>query len=126
MPHVSNVVRRLAVAATVALITGLAGCGGGGSADIVVVGSPPPVTALGIVLTRTGPETVQVDWSDDPFVDFFTVSRDGFVLSDVRSSTTLIDASVVFDQSYCYLVTGHDQAGNLIAASDRACITIIP
>src|SRR4030088_7912 len=125
MSHFSVLVRRLAVAGSVALVTGFAGCGGGGSADVVVVASPPPVTALGIVLTRTGPETVQVDWSDDPFVDFFTVSRDGFVLADVRS-TTLIDNSVVFDQSYCYLVTGHDRAGNLIAASDRACITIFP
>ncbi len=117
--------RRLFLAAALGVVGLVAGCGGGGSADVVVVTTPPPVTALGIVLTRTGPETVQVDWSDDSFVSVFTVFRDGGKLADVRS-TTLIDGSVVFDQSYCYLVTGYDGAGNLIAQSDRACITIVP
>ncbi len=116
--------RRWALAAALAFVGLVAGCGGGGSADVVVV-TPPPVTALGIVLTRIGPETVQVDWSDDSFVSVFTVFRDESKLADVRS-TTLIDNSVVFDQSYCYLVTGYDGAGNLIAQSDRACITIVP
>ncbi len=71
--------RRLVVAAAVVYLAMVAGCGGG-SADIVVVG-PPPATALDIVLTRTGPQTVQVDWSDDPAVASFTVSRDGRVLA---------------------------------------------
>jgi hypothetical protein len=125
MSHFSVFLRRSAFAAAVSIAAVLAGCGGGGSADVVVVATPPAVTALGIVLTRTGPVTVQVDWSDDPFVDTYTVSRDGRVLANVNS-TTVIDNSVVFDQSYCYLVTGYDRFGNLIAASDQACITIFP
>ena len=63
--------------------------------------------------------------SDDPAVATFTVSRNGSPLANVNS-TTLIDNSVVFDQSYCYLVTGFDQFGNLIAESGQACITIVP
>lgn len=113
--------RRLAAAGALAF---LAGCGGGGGADVVVIVEPTPfVAALEIVLTRIGPETVQVDWSDDPFVDVFTVSRDGGVLVDT-TVTTLIDDSVVFDRDYCYSVTGYDRSGNLIAASGTACITL--
>ncbi len=115
---------KIAVPLATLVVLALAGCGGGGSADVVVVVSPPPVTALGIVLTRTGPETVQVDWSDDPLVDNFTVDRDGFAFVNVRS-TTLIDNSVRFGQSYCYQVFGYDKAGNLIAQSDQACIAIV-
>lgn len=110
-------------AASAALVL-LAGCGGGGSVDVVVA-QPVPVAGLGIVLSRIGPETVQVDWSDDRFVDVFTVRRDGGVLATVRS-TTLIDDSVVFDRSYCYSVDGYDRAGNLVAASATACITLFP
>ena len=123
--HFYLFVRRLAATGALVAVAMVAGCGGGGSADIVVVATPPPLTALGIVLTRTGPETVQVDWSDDPSAASFTVSRDGRPLANVQS-TTLIDHSVLFDQSYCYLVTGYDQFGSLIAESDQACITIVP
>ena len=69
---------------------------------------------------------MQVDWSDDTYVTDFTVSRDGYVLASYVNSTTLIDQSVVFDQTYCYLVDGYDDGGNLIAQSDPACITIVP
>lgn len=124
MSHFALFARRLTAAGMLTLGAMVAGCGGG-SVDVVVVVPPPPVTTLGIVLTRSGPETVQVDWSDDPAVATFSVSRDGVFLADVMS-TTLIDNSVVFDQSYCYLVTGHDGAGKLIAESDQACITIVP
>lgn len=124
MSHISLFVRRFAGVATLAFVAMLGGCGGGGVDVAVVVAGPPPVTALGIVLTRTGPETVQVDWSDDPFVDSFTVDRNGFAFVNVRS-TTLVDNSVIFDQSYCYQVFGYDRAGNLVAASDPACIAIV-
>lgn len=123
MSHIDLFVRRLAAVAALVFVAMLAGCGGGGDVAVVVAG-PPPVTALAIVLTRTGPETVQVDWTDDPFVDSFTVDRNGFAFVNVRS-TTLIDNSVIFDQSYCYQVFGYDRAGNLIAASDQACIAIV-
>jgi len=109
------------------LVALTAGCGGGGDGGVVVVVPPPaPITALGIVLTRTGPQTVQVDWTDDPYVADFTVSRDGYVLAGNVTSTTLIDLSVGFDQTYCYLVDGYDSQGYLIAQSDPACITIVP
>ncbi len=127
MAPMSYCIRRFAAALSLMFVVFSAGCGGGGGGDVVVVVPPPaPITALGIVLTRTGPQTVQVDWTDDLSVADFTVSRDGFVLASNVTSTTLIDHSVVFDQSYCYLVDGYDGRGNLIAQSDPACITIVP
>ena len=123
MSHIALSARLLVSVAALTLSALVAGCGGGGSADVVVA-TPPPLTALGIVLTRTGPETVQVDWSDDPAVDNFAVDRNGSAISDVRS-TTLIDQAVVFNQTYCYQVFGYDRAGNLIAQSNQACITIV-
>ena len=120
-------IRRSAAAFGLIFAALTAGCGGGGDAGVVVVVPPPaPITALGIVLTRTGPQTVHVDWSDDPAVADFTVSRDGFLLAGNITSTTLIDYSVVINQTYCYLVDGYDVRGNLIAQSDPACITIVP
>lgn len=122
-------IRRFAAALVLMFVALIAGCGGGGDGGgsvVVVVPPPAPITALGIVLTRTGPQTVQVDWTDDPDVTDFTVSRDGFVLASNVTSATLIDQSVFFDQTYCYLVDGYDGRGNLIAQSDPACITIVP
>ena len=127
MAPMSYSIRRSAVALGLMFVALTAGCGGGGDGGVVVVVPPPaPITALGIVLTRTGPQTVQVDWTDDPYVADFTVSRDGYVLAGNVTSTTLIDLSVGFYQTYCYLVDGYDGRGNLIAQSDPACITIVP
>jgi len=120
-------IRRFAAALGLMFVALTAGCGGGGDGGVfVVVPAPAPITALGIVLTRTGPLTVQVDWTDDLSVAYFTVSRDGYLLASNVLSTTLIDHSVSFDQTYCYLVDGYDGRGNLIAQSDPACITIVP
>jgi hypothetical protein len=129
METMSHFIRRSAVVLGLMCVALIAGCGGGGdvSGSVVVVVPPPvPITALGIVLTRTGPQTVQVDWTDDPYVASFTVSRDGYLLASGVTTTTLIDQSVVLDQSYCYLVDGYDSQGYLIAQSDPACITIVP
>lgn len=127
MAPMSYSIRRLAAAIGLTFAALTAGCGGGGDGSVVVVvPQPAPITALGIVLTRTGPQTVQVDWSDDPAVADFTVSRDGFLLASNVTSTTLIDRSVSFNQTYCYLIDGYDRRGNLIAQSDPACITIVP
>lgn len=112
------------IAAVICVVV-LAGCGGGGSVDAGVVAGPPPVAALGINLTRVGPEAIQVDWSDDPYVDSFLVRRDGYLLARVRS-LSLVDASVLIGNSYCYDVAGYDASGVLIAASATACITIFP
>lgn len=115
--------QRLQMAATLLCVAMLTSCGGGG--DVVVV-VPPPPDHLWIDLTRVGPEAIQVDWSDDPYVDSFTVYRDGYALANVTSTTTLIDASVLIGDGYCYDVSGYDAAGVLIAASDQACITVFP
>lgn len=127
MAPMSYSIRRFAAALGLMFVALTAGCGGGGDGGVfVVVPAPAPITTLGIVLTRTGPLTVQVDWTDDLSVAYFTVSRDGYLLASNVLSTTLIDHSVSFDQTYCYLVDGYDGRGNLIAQSDPACITIVP
>lgn len=113
---------RLRRAALVVLAaSSLAGCGGGGE---VVVG-PPAVAPLDLALTRVGPLAVQVDWSDYPPVQSFGVYRNGYLLASVNA-TTLIDNSVMLNQTYCYEVDGYDASGVLIAATSRGCITIVP
>lgn len=124
MSSIALFARRFSAVASFAFLAVVAGCSGG-SADVVVVASPPPITALGILLTRIGPETVQVDWTNDPNVQIFTVNRQGYPLVNVRLTTTVIDNSVLFGQSYCYQVLGYDRAGNLIAATDQACIALV-
>ncbi len=110
----------LALACAVAVV----GCGGGGSAELVVVGGGSSVPRLDIALTRIGPQTIQVDWSDDSLVDTFTVSRNGFVLADRVTTTTLVDASVVFNVQYCYQVLGYDRRGQLVSATSEACVVV--
>lgn len=110
-------------AALVCLVV-LAGCGG--SVDVVVDAPPPPpppLAELDIVLTRVGPEAVQIDWSDDPEAASFVVRRNARTLARV-DAVTLIDASVQFDGHYCYDVAGFDRAGVLVSTSDVACITV--
>ncbi|MBC7994292.1 MAG: hypothetical protein H7Z15_13770 [Rhizobacter sp.] len=118
--------RRAAAALCLAVVAGVAGCGGGAEVDVVVVAPPPaPIAGLDLVLTRVGPEAVQVDWSDDPEAASFVVRRNGRTLAQV-DALSLIDASVQFDGYYCYDVAGFDRAGELVSASDTACITIFP
>jgi len=54
------------------------------------------------------------------YVDTFVVTRDGFTLADALTTTTLIDASVIFNVQYCYQVLGYDFNGQLISAMDVA------
>lgn len=116
--------RRAAAAVCLAVVAGVAGCGGGGEVDVVVVAPPlPPIAGLDLVLTRVGPEAVQLDWSDDPEAASFVVRRNGRTLAQV-DAVSLIDASVQFDGNYCYDVDGFDRAGELVSASATACITI--
>jgi hypothetical protein len=119
-------VRGLAAAVAAGLVVALAGCGGGGgggSADVVVVGGAP-VVRLDIALSRPGPQAIQLDWSDDSYVDSYVVTRDGFTLADGVTTTTLIDASVIFNVQYCYQVLGYDFNGQLISATDVACVIV--
>ena len=110
----------------IALALAVAGCGGGGdggSADVVVVGGAP-VLRLDIALSRPGPQAIQLDWSDDSYVDSYVVTRDGFTLADPVTTTTLIDASVIFNVQYCYQVLGYDFNRQLISATDVACVIV--
>jgi len=113
-------------AAVLVCAAAVSGCGGGGYAEVVVVDDgPPPVALLEIALTRVGPEAIAIDWSDDPYVARFIVRRDGHTLANVNA-TSLIDASVFVDESYCYQVSGYDTSGLLVAASGAACVTLLP
>ena len=104
----------------------LAGCGGGGSASLYFGGGGAvPVARLDIALTQVGPRSVAVDWSDDPYAADFTVARDGAVLADVNA-ISLVDNTVQPDYRYCYQVSGYDDDGYLVSASDVACITVGP
>ncbi len=124
MSHMTAFTRSflLRSAAVLIILASLAACGGGGD---VTVAASPAVAPLTLVLTRVGPEAVQVDWSDDPYVASFQVVRDGYPLATV-TTTSLIDASVLINETYCYQVQGYDGVGVLVAASSSGCITIIP
>lgn len=124
MWHLPSFGPRLRTAAALICVSMIVGCGGGG-AEVVVVAATPPIALLAIALTRVGPEAIRVDWSDDPYVASFTVRRDSYTLASVTSNT-LIDASVLLDQSYCYQVSGYDPSGVQVAASDTACVTVFP
>ena len=114
--------RSLYAAVVLALAAAVAGCGGGGSADFVVVADGSSVLRLDIGLSRAGPLSVQVAWSDDPDVDSFLVARNGLTLVDSVNATSIVDSSVAFNVEYCYQVFGYDFAGRLISATEEACI----
>ena len=124
MNHIRIVSVRMILA--LAMAATVAGCGGGGS---VTVATAPvivaPVLPLDLLATRIGPEEVQLDWSDDPGVAVFVVTRDGFELARVPT-LTLIDASVIFGDRYCYQVSGLDHSGVVISVSNLDCLTIFP
>ncbi|MEP7058396.1 MAG: hypothetical protein ABI809_11560 [Caldimonas sp.] len=109
-----------------AFVLSIVGCGGGGSADVgvVVVGGGISVARLDVVLSRPGPLTIQIDWSDDPAVYSYTVTRDGATLAAGLASSVLIDASVIFNVQYCYQVFGYDRSGQVISATEVACVIV--
>lgn len=126
--------RRVALRGVIAVLALgglLAGCGGGGDGGtsvevgVVVPVEEVEVAPLALALTRVGPQAVEVEWSDDPLVASFLVLRDGFALARV-DATSLVDASVFVDFTYCYRVEGYDASGLLVAASSTGCITIFP
>ena len=116
--------KALYAAVGLALAVALAGCAGGGGADLVVVADGSSVPRLDIGLSRAGPLAIQVAWSDDPDVESFLVARNGFTLVDSVNATSVVDASVAFDVEYCYQVFGYDFAGRLISATDEACVLV--
>ncbi len=94
----------------------LTACGGGDDTYIA---------PLNLALTRVAPLAVQVNWSDDPYVARFDVVRDGYLLASVVT-LAVVDASVYYNQTYCYQVRGYDGGGTLVAATDVGCITVVP
>lgn len=128
MSHMTSFTRSLLLrnAAASIILGSLAACGGGELAVGVVVPVQQPVVApLTLALTRVGPEAIAVDWSDDPLVARFVVLRDGVSLATV-TTTSLIDASVLTNETYCYQVQGFDAAWLLVAESSIGCVTIFP
>ena len=123
MKHRSALGSVLTAMALAFALSGCGGGGGGGNADVVVVAGVP-VLRLDIVLSRPGPEAIQLDWSDDSYVDSYVVVRDGYTLASSVTTTTLIDTSVVFNVQYCYQVLGYDGVGQLISATDVACVIV--
>jgi hypothetical protein len=107
-------------ATAAAVVLTLAGCGG--SVDVSIVIGDIRVARLDIALSRPGPLSIQVDWSDDRYVDHYSVRRNGVRLSRAVSTTTLIDMSVISNAQYCYQVLGYDFVGILVSASEVACI----
>jgi hypothetical protein len=114
--------RSLYAAVGLALAVGLAACGGGGSAEFVVVADGSSALRLDIGLSRVGPGAIQVAWSDDPYVESFLVARNGLTLVDSVNATSVVDSSVVFNVEYCYQVFGYDFDGHLISATEEACV----
>ena len=83
-----------------------------------------PVHRLDLVLRRPGPHAIEVDWDGDRHVDTYVVSRNGRTLTGSLMTTRLIDAPIVPGREYCYQVLGYDHIGQLIAATDVACIVV--
>ncbi len=122
MPNMNALVRSklLRCALAAALAGALSACGGGGDGG----GGPVGVAPLNMVLTRVGPEAVEVAWNDDRYVDRFVVFRDGYRLATVLS-TSLVD-NPGYNETHCYQVQGFDVSGQLTASSDSGCITLLP
>jgi hypothetical protein len=114
-------IRRSALA-VIALTSAVAFAGCGGGLDVSVVIGGTRVARLDIALSRSGPQAIRIDWSDDRYVDSYVVRRDGSTLAGSLTATTLTDASVVSNARYCYQVLGYDFIGVLISASEVACI----
>jgi hypothetical protein len=126
------VIRATKLAATAFAALALAACGHGGYYDPVPVSvgvgvavpvGPPPISGLGLQLTRVGPESIQLDWSFEPYAAVYEVSRDGFPLASVRANS-LIDASGLIGDRYCYQVVGRDGRGVVVSTSSVGCLTL--
>jgi len=62
----------------------------------------------------------------EPFLPVaeFLIIRNGGPLTSVNA-TSLVDASVFVDETYCYQVEGYDDRGRFIAVSSTGCITVV-
>ena len=129
MAYMTVFTRSLLLRSALVAITlgGLTACGGGGDVGVaVVVPAPQPaVLPLALSLSRVGPQVIGLDWSDDPAAATFLVVRNGSALTSVNA-TSLDDASVFVNQTYCYQIQGYNARSLLISASSTGCITLVP
>lgn len=109
---------RFSIGAGLACLALLAGCGGGGD------DGGTPVIAIGLTAQQTGPQTVRLDWTDDPAAAFFRIRGEGRPLADV-DALAYIDQSVFSGFRYCYDVAGYSSGGVITAVSSVVCINVL-
>lgn len=111
---------RAAVAATFLLT----GCGGGASFYVFIGSDGTSVPGIDLVVSRTGPRSIQIEWTDDSYADTFRVERNGATLVSSIKATSVVDSSFLTNARYCYQVFGFDFAGHLVSASEEVCIVV--
>lgn len=111
--------------AALALTVALAGCAGEVYVETPVAPPAtvvaPAVVVLDLILTRTGPNSAQLDWSYDSAVSIYDVYRNGALLAQV-TATSLIDATAFYGEQVCYGVNGYDRGGHLVSQSVERCV----
>ncbi len=106
-------------ASVAALTIAVSSCGGGGGDTVVAVPTLP------IAVTRIGFTDVLVEWSDDPFADFFVITRNGAEFVETNA-LAIVDHAVEPYGRYCYHVAGVTADGFLTSSSVLGCIDIVP
>ena len=110
--------------AAVAAVFLLTGCGGGASFYVFIGTDGTSVPGLDLVVNSAGPRSIQIEWTDDSYVDRFRVERNGATLISSTKATSVVDSSFLTNSQHCYQVFGYDFAGRLIAASEEVCIVV--
>lgn len=119
----ADILRRWRVRSLIAASTALLALTGRGSGVEVMVVDAPPVAPLGLQFTRVGVEALRLDWSFDPAVLAYCVTRDGVGLASV-GTTSIIDESVFLGDEFCYQVLGLGAGAVTVSASAVACTTL--
>lgn len=102
----------------------LTGCGGGGNFYLFIGSGGASVPRLDLVVSRVGPRSIQLEWTDDFHAKTFEVERNGATLLSSIKATSVVDSSFLSNTEYCYQVFGFDFAGQLMSASDEVCIVV--
>jgi hypothetical protein len=110
--------------AAVAVAFLLTGCGGGGSFYLFVGSDGTSVPRLELVVSRVGPRSIQLEWTDDSRADTFQVERNSATLLSSIKATSVVDSSFLANAQHCYQVFGFDSAGHLVSASEEVCIAV--
>jgi fibronectin type 3 domain-containing protein len=104
-----------------------AGNASGPSSEVVMTAEDvtPPSVPQGLTAEQVG-MTVELDWqasSDDVGVTSYRVRRNGSQIASV-SGTSRVDANVVVETTYSYVVVAVDAAGNQSGPSDVVSMTV--